>query len=112
MQISDANQELLPIWSEDKGSKYVGFLPADSDYVRVGKLRAFLSGGFLLPRDYGVDVRVVKADAANKELRFQWKLSTQKVRAPRAPPPCTQFPPRPHPPPPPPPPSRRLTTPR
>lgn len=81
MQITDATQELLPIWSEDKGSKFVGFLPADGDYMRIGKLRAFLSGGFLLPRDYGVDIRVVTVTptGGSPSIKFQWKLSSQKV---------------------------------
>lgn len=82
LQITDATQELSAIWSEDRGSKYVGFLPADGDYRRIGKLRAFLSGGFLLPRDYGVDIRVVTVNptGAGASIKFQWKLSSQKVR--------------------------------
>ncbi len=91
-QITDSNQELLPIWSPDKGDKYIGFLPYDNDYSRPSVMRAFLSGGFLLSRDYGVDVRVVSTvvDLAGtaSTVKFQWKLSTQKVSA-RSPPPHT-----------------------
>jgi hypothetical protein len=41
---------------------------------------AFLNGGFLLPSDTGLDLRVVSTDGASN-IQFQWKTSSQKVRA-------------------------------
>ena len=43
------------------------------------KLKAFLNGGFLLPRDYGMDVRVVSVPQGTNTIKFQWKLSTEKT---------------------------------
>lgn len=45
----------------------------------VPKLQAFLNGGFLLPRDYGLDVRVVSVPEGTNTIKFQWKLSTEKT---------------------------------
>lgn len=77
----------MPIWNSaaSDDAKLVGFIPADGDYSR-SVMRAFLSGDFLLSRDYGVDVRIVSVDAVTDPteatLRFQWKLSTQRTYNP------------------------------
>lgn len=38
-----------------------------------------MNNGFLLPRDFGIDVRVVSVDTAARSAQFQWKLSTQRT---------------------------------
>ena len=63
------------MWTNANGNPFVGYIGSG-----VPKLKAFLNHGFLLPRDFGLDVRVVDVPAAGSTIKFQWKLSTQKVR--------------------------------
>lgn len=65
------------MWSPANGRSTVGFLST----VATSKpmMAAFLNGGFLLGRDYGVDIRVVASDVNSNTVRFQWKLSNERV---------------------------------
>ena len=82
--ITDAQQELQSIWSTANSDSaapvpYIGFIPNPETSVGVPKLNAFLNGGFLLQRDYGVDVNVVSVPQGTNTIKFQWKLSTEKT---------------------------------
>lgn len=77
--ITDQGQELLAIWRTDSDdpNPYVGFVPSTGS--GTPKLKAFLNHGFLLQRDYGLDVRVVNVPSGDNTIKFQWKLSTEKT---------------------------------
>jgi hypothetical protein len=77
VKISDASQELTPIWG-DVSNPSVGFIPT-SPTGGSAKLKAFLNNGFLFQRDLGLDVRVVDIPSDNSAIKFQWKLSSQKT---------------------------------
>jgi len=85
--ITDSSQELLAVWNPESNANgesnpYVGFIPApvtDGKSIGQPRLKAFLNGGFLLNRDYGLDVRVVQVPAGTNTIKFQWKFSTEKT---------------------------------
>ena len=79
--VTDSSQELVAIWNSDSSdpNPFVGFVPSSGDGSGVPKLKAFLNNGFLLQRDYGLDVRVVTVPQGTNTIKFQWKLSTEKT---------------------------------
>lgn len=81
LQITDSDQELVSIWNTDPSdpNPYVGFIPNPATNVGTPKLKAFLNHGFLLQRDYGVDIRVVSVPVGTNTIKFQWKLSNEKT---------------------------------
>lgn len=76
-QITDLTQALLPVSNLAGDAQYTGFVGASATSQPM--LMAFLNGGFLLPSDTGLDLRVVSTDGASS-IQFQWKTSSQKVR--------------------------------
>lgn len=74
MQVADSTQELQAINYDFKNSlgANVAFQPAG--VAALPRLQMFLNGGFLMKRDIGVEVRVVKVDASTQTLRFQTRL--------------------------------------
>ena len=78
LQITDVTQALLPVANQAGDAKYIGFLSANG--ISTSTLVAFLNGGFLLPANTGVDIRIVSVDSGLGNIQFQWKTSSQKVR--------------------------------
>jgi len=75
--ISDSTASLLP-QSVSAANKYVGFVSATGS--SSPHLQAYLNGGFLLPKNLGIDLRVVSV--SSQSLKFQWKTNLQKIYYP------------------------------
>lgn len=79
MQVADTSQELQAInynFNNALGSN-VAFQPSSGS--SAPRLEIFLNGGFLVKRDMGVEVRVVKVDSTTQTLRFQTRLTGERI---------------------------------
>lgn len=74
--ITDLTQALVPVSNAVGDAQYTGFVGATAS--SSSSLIAFLNGGFLLPSDTGMDLRVVSVDTVGNNIKFQWKTSSQK----------------------------------